>query len=378
VWFCTSAFDIGVGMMRYLIFVAAILFFQTSTAGLLDDFMEARRTPCESIINYPSKDNKKYSEACLAWKGLLRANDHQCMQACYEIEKEIEAEKSRREIKLNEEYEKSYLARLEKHRLSFQEIIRNRLLDTAANYRDRLNHACFDGTHDIKYAFDEKELHQEDCKSMALEEDQKIRVDEERRIALAKEELARKQDEQIALVRSTFSNGKRFKAEECGVNSGELKSNDDFEKVCKNEVELLTSEGLKSKTLKPKNCTEWAKSIGLDGRYETIMFGPMTVSIRSKGVFGYFGGNVRSISESELTIHNKQNNNNAYVIVEKNSVIFNEKLIAVGMNVSGYGTQSATSQVRLAGGEATTVAVVKAKCINAELGIENMMKILGM
>lgn len=133
-----------------------------------------------------------------------------------------------------------------------------------------------------------------------------------------------------------------------------------FHNICMPLSNAAFIRALRAKKIQPTSCQHHFLANTKEGYGSPIA---MRVSIDSEGKFGTFQGSVTQLNGKTLSINDRTNGSNAIVLIDSKTQIFKGDKVAVGLVVGGSGIQTGARQITLTSGQASTIAVIVAKCI---------------
>jgi hypothetical protein len=224
-------------------------------------------------------------------------------------------------------------------------------------------HPCFrDGGK--RYRHNETVLSPEECLKIAGQRFQHLR---EESLAREQAESDRKSSE-IASFVGLVNGGNRAGVNKCYNRPG---FNDEDQRRCVKVTEEALNAGIKSGSIKPADCFEWA--IRNPGYGTADSDTAMRVRLSSNDSHGWFRGTVQDIDGNVLSIYFKQIQATALLNTNKGSAIIDGGQIAIGSQVFGFGVQSGTKRVTFASGERTTIPVISVHCISPVGLVEQLL-----
>ena len=166
--------------------------------------------------------------------------------------------------------------------------------------------------------------------------------------------------EQSEAIAKRIENGDASAWGNCSKETSGKDTTVEFYNTCIPIAQPALIRALRAKKFPPDNCRKWALANTVEG---TALPSVMRVSIASDAKLGTFSGEVVQIDGKTLTVYDRNTRSNAIAVVDGKTQIFNGDQVAVGLTIYGVGVQTATRQVTLASGQASSVAVISAKCI---------------
>jgi hypothetical protein len=158
-------------------------------------------------------------------------------------------------------------------------------------------------------------------------------------------------------------NGEQGLGSLCERKDGNQIPDNEFYGICVKKFNAAYIKALRTKKSLPKNCEQWGMANTQDG---SIIPSVIRVSLNSTGQLGEFSGEISQINGSSLVVYDKASRLNAIINTDKNTKFFSDPMIAMGLIGSGIGIQTGTRQVKLASGQASTISVITAKCLEGK------------
>lgn len=133
-----------------------------------------------------------------------------------------------------------------------------------------------------------------------------------------------------------------------------------FANICNSKVNVAAAKALRAKKLQPFNCQQWSIANTREG--ETVA-NAMRVSLNTTGQTGMFSGQILQLNGGTLVIYDSASRLNAIINTDKKTIFYSDSELSIGRGGFGFGIQTGSRQVSLASGQASTISVITAKCI---------------